>query len=261
MSEFLEQAEAVARKAAEEASKVILKNFRTSLSEVKGGNIRDVVTNADKEADAIIREIVSKNFPTHSIITEENEPRKGTSYEWHIDPIDGSVNYSRGSSYFCTSIALARGNEVLLGIVYAPVSKEFYVAVKGKGAYLGEKRLAVSKIETCEQAILCTDFGYKNEERQFIMDFLKDYSLKLKAIRMRASGVLQVCELARGSVDCYLYPKSTSWDYAASALILREAGGIVTDFRGLPWQPTSKNVLAAATMPLHTELLKAVEKA
>ncbi len=256
MSEFLSQAEAVATQAAREAGKLALKYFRHDIAvEVKEGNPRNVVTAADKEADSLIRKLLQEKFPDHSIVTEEDKPKKGSEYVWYVDPIDGTTNFSRGASYFCTSIALAKESELLVGVVYSPVFSELYTAIRGKGAFLNGKRIRVSGTANLSQAVFSCDLGYNSPERESTLKVLRHLEPIVRGFRMKGSGALASCELAAGRADCHMDAKSTPWDYAAAALIVREAGGKATDLQGNEWKPDSKAGYIAGNARFHGKLI------
>ncbi|MBI2141637.1 inositol monophosphatase [Candidatus Woesearchaeota archaeon] len=262
MADFLAEAQAVAESAAKEAGAALLKHFRRSLTvQIKEGNFRNIVTNADKEADALIRAAISEKFPSHRIVTEEAKPKEGSDFVWYVDPLDGTNNFSRGNSQFNISIALCRENELLAGLVYNPVTLEVYRAIKDRGAFLNDKRITVAATNALAGAIICCDFAYENEERLAMLRLIAGLALKVRSLRVWGSATTATTQIAAGRVDGYARAGSSPWDYAASTLIIREAGGIVTDFSGKPWQPSSRNILAAATAPLHMELLKAVGEA
>ena len=244
MADFLAEAEEVAVEAAKEAGKLILAHFRKILViEIKKGNPRNLVTNADKESDKLIKRLISGKFPEHGIVSEESEPTKG-EYVWYIDPIDGTTNYSRGVKYFCVSIALAKDDDLLVAAVYNPATSELYTAVKGRGAFLNGKKLVVFEPESFDQAMIYGDLGYETDEREKALAILK-FLVSGKGLRVKGSGALAMCELAAGHADAYVDLSSTSWDYAAAALLVREAGGTVADFSGKDWSPQVVNGIVA----------------
>lgn len=261
MSDFLTQAETAAKEAAREAGKLALKYFRKDIAvEVKENNPRNVVTQADKEADSLIRNLLQKKFPDHTIVTEEDKPKKGNEYVWYVDPIDGTTNFSRGSSYFCTSIALAKGSELLVGVIYTPVFSEIYTAIKGKGAFLNGGRIRVAGTTQLGQAVFCCDLGYNSPEREATLNVLKHLQPVVRGFRLKGSGALASCELAAGRSDCHMDAKSTPWDYAAATLIVREAGGKATDLHGKQWKPYSKGYIAS-NGNLHEKLIEELRAA
>lgn len=262
MDDFLTEAEAVAITAAREAGKIILNYYETNMEVgTKKGNPRNLVTEADKEADALIRKVILEAFPDHSIVSEENEPKKGNEFFWYIDPLDGTTNYTRHISYFCVSIALAKGNELLVGVIYNPVTSELYMAKAGEGAFLNGKALKTSNARELAQSFVCMDFAYDNAERQKAAAALKRLVMSVKSIRVKGSGALASCEVASGKAEGYVRMGSTPWDYAAGALIIREAGGAVTDLDGKEWEPESKGVIAASSGKIAEQLLAEVRDA
>ena len=261
MADFLAEAQRVAVAAAKEAGKIILKRqFHGLKISFKEGNVKNLVTNADKEADAVIRGIILKNFPEHGIISEEDKPVKGNQYTWYVDPLDGTTNYSKGGSYFCVSIALAKGSELIIGVIYNPVTSELYTAVSGKGAFLNSTKISTSRTGSLEQALVCLDLASNEKERKNALETMQKLALDAKSIRIKGAGALSLCEVATGKADAYVRMGSSAWDYAAGALILREAGGIVTDLKNIPWEPNSKTVLAAVTESLHSKIIKRLEE-
>lgn len=263
MADFLSEAEKVAVTAAKEAGKVLLKHYRQNLTiMVKGNNPKDVVTNADREADKVIGEILTAGFPDLKVISEENDVRESANEPvWYIDPIDGTTNYSRGSSYFCVSIALAKGKELLVGVIYNPVTSELYTAKAGAGAFLNGRVLKAGNASDLAQSFVCMDFSYDNAERQRAAAVLKSLVMSVKSIRVKGSGALATCEVASGKAEGYVRMGSTPWDYAAGALIIREAGGTVTDLDGREWEPRSRGVVAASSGKIAEQLLAKVKDA
>ncbi len=259
--EFLDRALEVAVAAAKEAGKILVKRQFNGLKVgFKEGNVKNVVTNADTEADAIIRGIILKSFPEHSIISEEDAPKKGSEYAWHVDPLDGTTNYSKGANYYCVSIALAKGSELLVGVVYSPVTSELYTAIRGKGAFLNGTKISTGSTNSLEQALVCLDTAYINAERKKAIEVLQKLLPNVKSIRIKGAGALTLCEVATGRADAYIRMGSSAWDYAAGTLILMEAGGIVTDINGIPWQLDSKTVFAALTEELHGKIMKNLQE-
>ncbi|MBI2580218.1 inositol monophosphatase [Candidatus Woesearchaeota archaeon] len=259
MADFLSEAEKVAVTAAKEAGKVLLKHYRQNLTiMVKGNNPKDVVTNADREADKVIGEILTAGFPDLKVISEENDVRESANEPvWYIDPIDGTTNYSRGSSYFCVSIALAKGKELLVGVIYDPLTSELYTAAKGRGAFMNGKRINVSETGELQQAIIISDLGYIEEKRQTTLSIIGALRAA-KGIRLKGSGALAMCEIASGHAEGYIHIGSKPWDYSAATLILREAGGTVTDLDGTDWFPDVTEGIIASNKALSRELLEDV---
>lgn len=255
MNDFLTTAGDVAVTAAKEAGAALLRHYRKKLHiQIKDNNPRNMVTNADKEAHRIIVKTITESFPRHTVISEEGETELGSKFAWHVDPLDGTTNYTLGNNYFATSIALAKGPELLIGAVYSPVAGELYTAVEGRGAFLNGKRLAVSKKSKIGQIAVCSDLGYSLERRSKTLRVLSSL-IEAKAIRLKGCGALALCELAAGSEACYFHIGSKSYDYAAGALLVREAGGAVKDFDGKDWAPETKSGIVAGGEQIIAQLL------
>ena len=253
------KAQAVAVAAAKDAGKSLMNNFRHDLSiEFKNNSIRNLVTSADRAADAIITKHLLRAFPGHGIASEESLPTDG-EYVWHIDPLDGTTNYSRGSNQFCIALGLRHGSQLVLGVVYNPVTLELYTAIKGRGAFLNGKRITVSEVPKMDNSILFCDMGYENPERKKMLRILNHVALKVKSVRCRGCGALASADVAAGRAECYVRAASTPWDYTASTVIIREAGGKVNDLEGKEWHPYSKSILATNSI-LHREILEKVRK-
>lgn len=267
MTEFLEEAEAVAVKAAKEAAKVLMKHFRKDVRiGTKGGNHRDILTNADTESQALITKMLLEEFPEHRVIGEEGDkegpdykPGAG-SYTWHIDPLDGTINYSRGSEYFSVCIALAQGDELLIGVVHAPATGELYTATEGKGAFASGKKLGASKTTDMKEAFIYTDLSTEETKRHSSIEAIKHLAVA-RAVRSKGSGALEMCEAASGIADGYFHIGSKAWDYAASSLIIREAGGVALDLEGNEWKPSTADGIAAGNSAIAREMLVKVREA
>ena len=250
----------IAVTAAKEAGRLLLLHHRKPLRiKIKDNNPRNLVTNADTEADAAIRAVILGSFPCHTILSEESS-HEGREYTWHVDPLDGTTNYSRGGDYFCTSIALAKGRDIILGVIANHLSGETFTAVKGEGAFCNGKKIRPLEIAGLGEAMVCVDSGYSIGRRMHTFELAKAIA-GAKAVRMKGSGALSLCEIATGRVDAYLHMGSKAWDYAAGAIIIREAGGIVTDLHGREWLlDTSESVLAAGSKQVHRQFLSAIAK-
>lgn len=232
----------VAIKAAEEAGKILLEGFnRMRRIEMKGK--RDFLTDMDLKAEKRILSVL-RDFP-YSIYSEEmGKEIKKSDYMWVVDPLDGTTNYSIRNPFFDVSIALLRKGEPLLGVVYAPFTKEMFYAEKGKGAYLNGKRIQVSKESNISKLLLvyCHNHDKRNTER-LIEAFRRIKPLPLDFNRMRA-GALELSFVAAGRLGCYLGCGFQLYDVAAGALLVREAGGKITDFDGKEFGSKSNDILA-----------------
>ncbi|MFH1624963.1 MAG: inositol monophosphatase family protein [Pseudomonadota bacterium] len=219
--------------AAREAGRILRENLGKSIKiDFKGE--RNLVTDIDRASEKTIIEIIRKKYPDHRILTEESQVKNGTSpYRWIIDPLDGTTNYAHGYPSFCVSIALERKGYVLLGVVYDPILEELFTAEKGNGASLNGGKISVSSTDTLAHSMLATGFPYDLRESQNnnLVHF-NNFIMAAQAIRRPGSAALDLCYVAMGRFDGFWELKLSPWDVAAGSLIVGEAGGVVTDFRG-----------------------------
>ena len=217
----------------------------------------DLVTEADRRSEEFIVGRLREVFPGHSIIAEERggigEP---TEYLWLVDPLDGTTNYAHGFPWFSVSIALLKGGELIVGAVYHPVLNELFWAAKGEGAWLNGKRVCVSKTAQLSQSFLATGFPYDIRESEVNnLNHFSNFALKALAIRRAGSAALDLAYLACGRFDGFWELKLQPWDMAAGFLLVKEAGGKVTDFRGGKFDPFGREILASNGL-IHGEMLK-----
>ena len=205
----------------------------------------NIVTDVDKKAEAMIIRDILAAFPDHSILSEESAPRPGSdSYKWIIDPLDGTTNFAHAFPFFCVSIGLEVDGAMQVGVVYDPMRHELFVAERGKGAYLNNKKRHVSKTAKLTDSFLATGFSYglKRKDRN-IANFTKLLTRTL-AIRRAGSAALDLCYVACGRFDGFWEMDLHPWDSAAGMLIVQEAGGKVTRFDGSRYLPYDKSILS-----------------
>ncbi len=224
-----------AKTAALNAAKIHLSYFQKSYGVSFKDVHHNVVTDADIESEKSIVRTIRSEFPDHNFICEEGTYTKTDSpYTWIIDPLDGTVNFSRNIPHFCVSLALAYEETLIVGVVYDPVRKEMFSAVKGGGAFLGDRPVHVTETSDLKQALLYTGFYYdrgmemKNTLRQIERFFLKG----ILGFRRTGTAALDLCYVACGRGEGVWEHKLSAWDTAASIVILREAGGRITDLTG-----------------------------
>ena len=222
-------------KAAEKASKVLIRDFgeveKLQVS-VKGPS--DFVTNADKKAEKIIIEELSKSRKKFSILSEEVGEIKNSDINnvWIIDPIDGTTNFLHGVPHFAISIALKSNNEIISGLIFDPIKNEMFYAKKNNGAYFNNKRMKVSKKKILEECLFAT--GGKKEIKSDLNT------------RKSGSAALDMAYVAAGRYDGYFQNHLNLWDIAAGGLLVQEAGGLVSDYFGKPSYLEGDNVVCAA---------------
>jgi myo-inositol-1(or 4)-monophosphatase len=237
----------------------------------------DLVTKADGLSEKLIIKSITKKFPGHKILAEEQycnslpagqAGRHGKSsgycvgksdFTWVIDPLDGTTNYSHQFPFYCVSIALVKGDKTLLGVVYNPNLDEMFYASSGTGAYLNSKRIKVSKVKTLNRGLLCTGFPYII--RQHPGDNFRNFQrfcLRAQAIRRAGSAALDLCYLAAGRFDGFWERELKPWDTAAGALIVAEAGGKVTDFKGNKYDLFKHREILASNGLIHRQMIKII---
>ena len=216
----------------------------------------DLVTATDREAERLIVEAISEAFPEHGIVAEESAPRPGRDgHRWYVDPLDGTTNFAHGYPHFCVSIALARDDDLLLGLVYDPMREETFSALRAGGARLNGSPIGVSDTRAFGRALLGTGFPYdRRQHTDFYLAYLAEAMRRTQGVRRGGSAALDLCYVACGRLDAFWEWKLHPWDTAAGRLIVEEAGGRVTDFAGLPHRLSGEET-AASNTHLHGPLL------
>ena len=221
-------------------------------------NAYDIQAEADVRSEQAIKEVIRARFPEHSILAEEAglEERK-SEYCWAVDPLDGTINFSRGISEYCVSIACARRGELLAGVVYDPVNGRLYEAQRGGGALCNGRKLSVSVEPDLLSSLVACDNSSKLEARMKTFDALTRLAAHVRHVRILGSGALHLARLAEGQLDGYFKMRSNFWDYAAGVLLVTEAGGRVTDVAGKAFGCDSREIVASNGR-VHEALLKAL---
>ncbi len=214
-----------------------------------------VVTKYDKLIDAFLIEQIEKKYSSHSFLTEESGfKKKNPDYLWIIDSLDGSGNFANKNPLFSVCLALFYKNQLVLAATFAPVINEFYFAKKGKGAFLNGKKIKVSKTNSLEKSyILFCDGHEKN--RKMLSQKLSDIFQKVVDLRKIGSAGIETGWVASGKSDGFLIFQGDPWDLASGTLILKEAGGKITDFEGRAWQIKRGNFIFS-NKRIHKELIK-----
>lgn len=236
----------LSEQAAKSAGNILNRMFGRAGRITKKGVI-DLVTEADLKAESAILEVIRNCFPHDHVISEEaGGQRWGTGRTWLIDPLDGTTNFAHGFPFFAVSIALEIGEDVILGIVYNPYLNEYFSAVKDGGAYLNGIPIKVSKTAKLEESLLVTGFPYDIRERpDRLIELFRRMILRSQGIRRAGSAAIDLCYVAAGRLDGFWEEGLKPWDTAAGMVILREAGGTVTNFEGEPFSPYHHSVVAA----------------
>lgn len=242
--------------AALEAGKALKENLGTNhIVKMKG--VLDIVTEMDMYAEDLIIKRLKHAFPDYGILTEESDEQKTSSgCRWIIDPLDGTTNYAHGYPVFCVSIALEKDGDVILGVVYNPMLDELFTSEKGGGAYLNDKKIQVSKVKDLNTSLLATGFPYdiRTSSNNNINHFT-NFAVRVQAIRRAGSAALDLCYLACGRFDGFWELKLKPWDIAAAGLIIKEAGGVLSDFKGNPFSIYFPETLVSNGL-IHKEMLE-----
>jgi myo-inositol-1(or 4)-monophosphatase len=200
--------------------------------ELKGPN--DFVSEVDRKAEQKVIETLLSSYPEHSILAEESGEIKGSEdYLWIIDPLDGTTNYLHGFPHFAVSIACQHKGRLEHAVIYDPIKQEIFAASRGEGAILNNKRIRVSRVKTTRGALLGTGIQFKHQDQfdEFLRIF-SDFFSNSADIRRAGSAALDLAYVAAGRLDGFWESGLNAWDIAAGALIVREAGGITTDYEG-----------------------------
>lgn len=240
------------------AGEILRKKFKKVGVKYTKKHELDVVTVADLKANALLIGAIKKNFPDHGIITEETEEYKNESeYIWVIDPLDGTLNFSRGIPIFVTMLAVFRNKELIMSAIYNPLRKELTFARKGKGATVNGKRIKASKINKLQSSTGCVSSVFMKEQKRFC-DLLVDREKRVMLYALGSAGYSGIY-VARGAINWYVNYNPRIWDIAPNVLLLSEAGHKVTNIRGKPWKFGDRGLIAAEKN-LHKQLVKLVKK-
>ena len=210
----------------------------------------DLVTDYDRRSERLLLEGIARRFPDHAVLAEESGPSparaSGAAVRWLVDPLDGTTNFSHNYPFFCVSIAAEVEGTLAAAAVYDPVRDELFAASAGSGATLNGTRLRVSDIERVEDALLVTGFPYDvREHPERSLPRFTAFLMRAQGVRRDGSAALNLCYLAAGRFDGFWEGDLSPWDMAAGVLIVREAGGRVTDYEAGPFRLERPEILAS----------------
>jgi myo-inositol-1(or 4)-monophosphatase len=255
---------------AREAGRITLRYFRRPVeSKIKEGN-KGLVSVADLETEKFIINQIKTKFPSHEILAEESSPELLKTMEdadlWMIDPIDGTTNFLQGNVYYCVSIALYKvdsGNShPVIAAVHQPFTGDMYLAEKRKGAFLNDKTISLNNSAVPKRGCYGTGFAYNSEVNLHkILDAIAatrrlDPS---STIRVNGAAALDICRTAEGILDGFWEFDLSPWDMAAGSLIMKEAGGVVTNFKGEDFDPVRDRNIICGTKTTHRVLLDLIQ--
>ena len=258
----IEFALSCAKEAAKIGAKIIKKYFlEKPKNEIEMKGISDWVTEADKKSEEEIKKFLLSEFPANFLGEEFGSVRSTKkNISWIVDPLDGTKNFTKGIDIFCVSIALKEENSIKVGVVLDVMRDEMFYACEGLGAFLNEKKISVSENSDFSSALIGTGMPFRIKE--FVNLYLESYKeifLKGAGIRNIGAAALEICYVACGRLDAFWELGLSPWDMAAGALILSEAGGIVSDFWGKQnWLETG--CIIASNKKLYEPLLSIISK-
>ncbi len=258
LNEYHEAACEAARRGA-----AVLQQWRARFQVREKGHA-DLVTDADLASQEAVRSYLQGRFPDHAFLGEEgsaakNRPGPGAPPTWIVDPLDGTTNYVHDCPLYCVSVGLEVAGELVAGAVYDPSRDELFHAAKGLGAFLNDRRLKTSPTDRLDQALLATGFPPDVRGQERTLAWWRYFSLHARSLRRTGSTALNLAWLAAGRFDGYWAFDNHVWDVAGAVVVVREAGGVLTDTDGSPYDPYTPDALAS-NGPLHPALLEALRR-
>ena len=239
--EFVPAMEEIAR----EAGALLMEYFRQRVKIEYKGDV-DLVTVADRKSEALILERIRSRWPSHDVLGEEGaRVETGSDYKWYIDPLDGTTNFAHGFPVFCISMALEYKGKRIAGVIYDPTRPELFAAEQGSGTFLNGDRISVSKTSNLSESLVATGFPSHKRHKNPNIFFYHQITLRTHGVRRAGSAALDLASVAAGRFDGFWEFNLNPWDTAAGVLLVEEAGGKVTDFRGGPFQIASRETLAS----------------
>lgn len=236
----------VAVEAAKGGGRILLDGFYAQ-KQVRFKGHRDVVTQVDVQAEQSILGILQREYPDFGVLSEESPERKSdTPYAWVVDPLDGTRNYASGFPQACTVVALACNERVVVGVTYDPFRDELFTAEEGQGAFLNGQPIRVSPKESLDRCLLGCDLGFLDEKGLWTLEVVRKLWPIAQGVRITGSSSLGLAYAAAGRFDIYFHRRLFPWDIAAGLLLMKEAGGVVTDHVGRPAALRQESVVASS---------------
>jgi myo-inositol-1(or 4)-monophosphatase len=252
----------IAIKAARRAGQLISRaSLDVDLLKVTTKQQSDFVTEVDKMAEAAIIEVLREAYPNHAILAEESGATAGkqAEYQWIIDPLDGTTNFIHSFPQYAVSIALAHNGQVVQAVVFDPERNELFTASKGRGAFVNDRRIRVSKRTRLDEALIGTGFPYRAFDHiDAYLAIFKDLSQKTAGLRRPGAAALDLAWVASGRLDGFWEFGLSPWDMAAGSLLIAEAGGLVADLAGEAGYLATGNIVAG-TPKVFPQLLQVIQ--
>lgn len=246
------------------AGKILLDHMSSERMDTRAKGDRDVVTAADLASEQFIIDWLRRNFPDDGIIGEEGSQTISRSgRRWAVDPLDGTLNYSRGLPIWCVSISCFEADEPILGVVYDPLREEVFSAARGLGAWLNGEPISPRPTANVADAYVHVTVDFKDAGVQIGLEDMLAVAPRVLRTRNLGSAALSLAYVACGRLDAVLHRFAYVWDYGAGACLVREAGGHISSMDGAPYTFECQSIVAAGTQPVHAGLidtLKTVEE-
>ena len=252
----------IAVRAARAAGDIIVRNMdRLDRIKVVTKQNNDFVSNVDHLAEQAIISTIKQAYPDHGILAEESgKQAENSEFQWIIDPLDGTTNYLHGFPQFAVSIALKHKDRLEVGVIYDPLSQELFTASRGNGATLNDRKIRVTNHKGLQNALLGTGFPYYDQSYlDTYLETMRELMQRTSGIRRPGSAALDLAWLAAGRIDGFWEFNLKAWDIAAGALIVREAGGIVSDFENKGNYLESGDIIAASPK-VFPEMLRIIQE-
>ncbi len=247
------------------AGDILRKHYQERNFSVRQKGGVDFTTQADVETDTFLTNEIAKVFPKHKFLTEETAKNedwsvfKDAESLWIIDPLDGTINFSRGEPNFAISVALVSRGKTLLGVAYNPITDDYFTASEAReGVFKNGERVKVSEVSELREVTLACDWAWGLEKRLNVVEWLRKVSTHIRQVKSMGSAVADLAKVAEGKVDVYLHSGLKPWDVAASAYFVQKAGGKVTLPDGGEWNVFEQDIFASNGIlhPKIAELLK-----
>jgi myo-inositol-1(or 4)-monophosphatase len=249
----LEKAVEIAR----EAGALVSKYYERRVPFESKGEF-DLVTEADRASEKLIVERLRSHFPSHGIVAEEGGGHESPSeYTWFVDPLDGTTNFSHSFPVFNVTMALARGEEIVAGVVYDPIKDELFTAERGAGAYMNNRRIHVSGAKRLADSLSSTGFPSRKRHHNMNIYFYYQLAMASHGVRRTGSAAIDISYVACGRLDFFWEFGLKPWDVAAGSLLVTEAGGRISDMYGAAHSARNSESFLSDNGSLHGEILGA----
>lgn len=253
----------IAIQAVRQSSKIILRYVdQMDKIEVSEKSQNDLVTQVDRLSEEAIIEIIREKYPNHTILAEESglKTSEQSEYCWIIDPLDGTKNFVHGFPQFAISIALTRNHQLEIAAVYDPIRQELFTATRGQGAYLNSRRIRVSQVKKMGDALIGTGFPFRDKSHfTFYLNTFQAVFPKASGVRRAGAAALDLAYVAAGRLDGFWEAALKPWDMAAGVLMIKEAGGMVSDFQNEGNFLNNGNIVAG-NPKIHKELVALIQQ-